>query len=632
MQKAVTKISFLLFMCLTLPLYTFAQAGSMVTVNVDMAGYAGDFGVVYIAGAFNGWSDVANPLADEDGDGVWTGSVMMPDGANEYKFQVDGWTDQEMLTPDSECTLTTNEFTNRLVQVAGSDVVVETVCWNSCSTCEDSNEGMVTVSVDMAGYSGSFDTVYIAGAFNGWSDVANPLADEDGDGIWTGTVLMPAGANEYKFQVDGWADQEMLTEGSSCTLTTSSFTNRLVQVDGDITIAPVCWNSCTACGEEVGGMITFSVDMNRYEGDFNTVYISGEFNGWSGGSNPLADEDGDGVWTGTVMMPAGANEYKFQLDEFLVQEVFAGGEACTITDDSGQFTNRLISVNGDAIVGTVCFNACTDCSALAVLPTLPITFETEGEDYVTNGFGASDFGALPAMVIDNPDASGANTSAKVLSFEKQEGAQVFAGVAIPVGSIIDLGDGQFSMQVWSPRADVPVLLKFEDTDSAPDGNGNPSVIAELIINTTVANTWETIMYDMTTATGYDAANEYDQIVVFPDFGSMGVAGGEIFYIDNIQRAKSNSIKETLDANVGLTIFPNPASEVVQISLELPTARQTALRLTDAVGKTVQQMTLGNLVAGTHQKSVPLHQLPVGTYFLLLEVDQQVVQFETLVIK
>ena len=40
--------------------------------------------------------------------------------------------------------------------------------------------------------------------------------------------------------------------------------------------------------------------MNSYPYSFSTGFtnraISGDFNGWSGDSNPLADADGDGVW------------------------------------------------------------------------------------------------------------------------------------------------------------------------------------------------------------------------------------------------------------------------------------------------------------------------------------------------
>ncbi len=110
--------------------------------------------------------------------------------------------------------------------------------------------------------------------------------------------------------------------------------------------------------EPVTSDVVFGVDMNDYAGEFTTVNLSGSFNEWSGDANPLSDEDGDGIWTGTVALAEGSYEYKFTLDNWAVQEMFAGGEDCTVT--SGDFTNRSIAVSTAA---EVCFmwNACAAC-------------------------------------------------------------------------------------------------------------------------------------------------------------------------------------------------------------------------------------------------------------------------------
>ncbi len=47
-------------------------------------------GSVHLAGEFNGWSTDATPMADEDGDGVWTVEIELAPGRYEYKFVVDG--------------------------------------------------------------------------------------------------------------------------------------------------------------------------------------------------------------------------------------------------------------------------------------------------------------------------------------------------------------------------------------------------------------------------------------------------------------------------------------------------------------------------------------------------------------
>ena len=98
----------------------------------------------------------------------------------------------------------------------------------------------------MNAYNDSFTTVYVSGAFNGWSGDANPLTDADGDGVWTGTIEMEHGDQEYKFTLDNWAVQENLTAGSDCTVTNDGFTNRLITVSGPTDVC-FAWETCDAC-------------------------------------------------------------------------------------------------------------------------------------------------------------------------------------------------------------------------------------------------------------------------------------------------------------------------------------------------------------------------------------------------
>jgi len=113
-----------------------------------------------------------------------------------------------------------------------------------------------TFCVDVSGISGITD-VGIFGTFNGWMIGANSLTDPDGDGIWCGSVSIPAdtgaGEGEYKFVTN--VSVENFSEGEPCTATTIGeagevFTNR-VFTGGDPGI--VCFNSCTACPDDTDG-------------------------------------------------------------------------------------------------------------------------------------------------------------------------------------------------------------------------------------------------------------------------------------------------------------------------------------------------------------------------------------------
>lgn len=58
--------------------------------------YAPDIDAVAVAGDFNNWSTVADPLYDRETDGLWTITIPLEPGRYEYKFYVDG----EKWTPD----------------------------------------------------------------------------------------------------------------------------------------------------------------------------------------------------------------------------------------------------------------------------------------------------------------------------------------------------------------------------------------------------------------------------------------------------------------------------------------------------------------------------------------------------
>ena len=86
----------------------------------------------------------------------------------------------------------------------------------------------VTLAVDMNNYTEPFTTVYASGEFNNWSGDANPMSDDDLDGIWTTTLSgLEGGLYEYKFTLDNWNAQEEFSGFEECTVTDPSgqFTN-----------------------------------------------------------------------------------------------------------------------------------------------------------------------------------------------------------------------------------------------------------------------------------------------------------------------------------------------------------------------------------------------------------------------
>lgn len=338
-----------------------------ITFSVDMNTYTGSFSTVYVSGGFNGWAADSNPLSDMDGDGVWTATVPnVPVGLQEYKFQVDSWADQEQFNGYETCVQVdpTGQFVNRKIVVT-DDATLPTVCWNSCYECGDA----VNITIELgSGVPVSSEGLFIAGGGNFGIPGDFPLKDDNGDGVYTITVERQKGFQSfYAFTNGACADYSCKENiaGQDCANPNNFNDRHMGPIMQDTTIA-TCFGVCsinTDCGGSGPGTVNFAVDMNNYTGSFTTAYVSGSFNGWSGDANPLSDSNGDGIWEASLSLQPGNYEYKFELDNWAISENFMDGDPCTITDPTGQFVNRAISVDGDA---TVCFEweTCNVCNAL----------------------------------------------------------------------------------------------------------------------------------------------------------------------------------------------------------------------------------------------------------------------------
>ena len=231
----------------------------------------------------------------------------------------------------------------------------------------------VTFQVDMNNYAGgSFTTVYVSGTFNSWSGNGNALSDANADGVWEGTFDINDDSIEYKFTMDNWSKQEALTPGSSCTKTTSGYTNRFVKLTGNTTLSKVCFESCAACSSVTKKSVTFNVNMKQYSGSYTNVYVSGNFNSWSGNSNQLTDADGDKIFSGTFDITQDSIEYKFQVDNWKDDEKLTSGSSCTKT--TGGYTNRFLKVSGSKVLANVCWASCSEC-------TNDVTFKVDMAKY-----------------------------------------------------------------------------------------------------------------------------------------------------------------------------------------------------------------------------------------------------------
>jgi hypothetical protein len=142
--------------------------------------------------------------------------------------------------------------------------------------------------------------------------------------------------------------------------------------------------------------------------------------------------------------------------------------------------------------------------------SLPINFETAVQ-------GITVFGNSTTSIINNPDASGINTSAKVL--ETVHGNQTWSGFLFNLANPLDFTTNSvIALKVWAPTTGT-FRIKVENSNNSND-------FVELDVNVTTANSWQSISVDFSGSN----SGVYDRLVLFPGWN---VANAGTFYIDDI---------------------------------------------------------------------------------------------------
>ena len=359
---------------------------------------------VHVAGNFQGWDPGASPMSDADGDGVWESWVsFIPDSLVNTSGEVEpptfkfingnGWSNPNEILTGEACA---DDFGNRVLAVTNDNMVLigdsatnAAPCFNSCGTCLSPTQ--VTFRVDMTTQETvSVNGVHVAGSFQGWQPSANPLNDDDGDGIWEGTFGIAPGDIQFKFingndwsgNGDGNVDNELIV--GDCAAEGSD--NRALTVGAEDIVYEVCYNSCEAgCVENPDPAdVTFRVDMTEEEVNASGVWVIGNFTtpNWQAGALQMTDDDMDGVYEVTVNISGSSTVlYKFtngdpstgdngvdfveesgiQLDEEGNEITNFELDGCGLPNGFGAY-NRIHERSGEAeILEAVCFNKCSTC-------------------------------------------------------------------------------------------------------------------------------------------------------------------------------------------------------------------------------------------------------------------------------
>jgi hypothetical protein len=350
-------------------------------------------GNVYLAGNFNGFSTVADPMTETaPGSGIYEITKTLAQGfAAEYKY-VNGAAFEGNL--GAPC----GNGSNRTYTVGAADATLANACFGFCADCVAPVNVTFRVNMSNETVGGS---VNVSGSFNGWGLTAmTPI----GGGVYSVTAAIPPGTNiEYKF-VNGATYEGNL--GAPC----GNGSNRTYTVPASAATIPVaCFGSCTDCTSPVN--VTFRVNMaNETAG---VVSVAGSFNGFNTTANIMTETIiGSGIYTATVSILSGTNiTYKFVND---------GGFEGNLGAPCGNGADRTYTVPASAAtLPLVCFSSCNNCAA----PSSTWTSVNSG-NWTTASIW--DQGIVPPVGADVVIGSGTtvtlNTNAVVNTFTNSGGA------------------------------------------------------------------------------------------------------------------------------------------------------------------------------------------------------------------
>ena len=177
-----------------------------------------------------------------------------------------------------------------------------------------------------------------------------------------------------------------------------------------------------------------------------------------------------------------------------------------------------ITISGFGLNGSVVQSSYEVDIPYIVPESLIIQNFEDGVSLSTFSFG----GASSGIIVANPDPSGENTTANVLEFNKGQGAEIWAGMGFTI-DVLEFNDQtSFQLKSYSPEVGKVIKVKLETVQGNVTG-----LTHEVDVVTTVANEWETLVYDFSQAPDL----EYVSFIVFYDFGNTAEG---TYRLDEIQ--------------------------------------------------------------------------------------------------
>ncbi|MGB0424360.1 MAG: T9SS type A sorting domain-containing protein [Flavobacteriales bacterium] len=316
---------------------------------------------VYVAGDFNEWCGNCTELLDDNSDNIYTGTGVLPEGMNEFKYTINGWDGTVELFDGSEsCVVQNGDNYNRQIEIQ-SYYTTSAYCFNECEECGIQIPILIVFQVEMSNEMVSDDGVYIVGDFNDWNETATQLT-EIGSGIYQAAVFMNVNESvDYKF-LNGpdYAFEETVPQECGVDNGFGGFNRTYTAGNTTETLAPVCFSGCSACVVIPMVDLTFNLDLGPEEASTDGVHVAGSFNNFDPTASTMINI-GDNFYELTVQVPENsAITYKFINGIDFNQSEIVPFE-CGIDDGFGAYNRNYNTSSVDAVLDVVCFSSCQEC-------------------------------------------------------------------------------------------------------------------------------------------------------------------------------------------------------------------------------------------------------------------------------
>ncbi len=286
----------------------------------------------------------------------------------------------------------------------------------------------------------------------------------------------------------------------------------------------------------------------------------------------------------------------------------------TVTGDSYAANNKQdadISINTAATSSPIPYVQNFDAAT-----ALPTKFTVDNEDgfFFFDGTGSSaiigangsptkcvivDFYGLTAgkvseLSLSNYNNLNATTSSFSFDISHAQYAATGAGSADKLEVLVSKDCGTTWASIWSKQGDA---LKTH----APVTSGQ--------YVPTAATDWR---HESISLNNYKSDNLFVKFKMTSNYGNLG-------FIDNFNFNTTASINELVSEN-SIKIFPNPATDMVNVSFDLVKSTNVSVQIVDLVGRVIKTISDQNMNAGTQNVSVSTANLAPGIYNVKIQTE------------